>query len=108
MGRHTLRISIQEDDQAIAVNLEGRLTGPWVAELQGAWQELIPRICERKLSLDLRNMTYADADGKRVLREIVDRTRVELIASSPWSRYLADEISTNKQNHEEVEGGNIA
>jgi anti-anti-sigma regulatory factor len=108
MGQPTLRISIQENDQAIVLNLEGRLAGPWVAELQRVWNELMPRIHGKKLSLDLRNLTYSDAGGKRVLSEIAEVTRAELVASSPWTRYLADEIRTNKTNQEEAKGESIA
>jgi hypothetical protein len=95
-GQHTLRISIQESDQSIGFILEGRIVGPWVEELKRAWMELVPRLRGKQLRLDLRNVTYSDAGGKNVLREIVDRTQAELITSSPWTQYLAEEIRNNK------------
>lgn len=108
MGQLTLRISIQESDQTIGFVLEGRVAGPWVAELKRAWTELIPRLSGKKLKLDLRNVTYSDAGGKLVLREIVDRTQAELVTGTPWTQYLAEEIRTNRGRVEEAERGSNA
>jgi len=55
-----LRISTSEDEQAVAITLEGRVAGPWVDELMGAWKALAPRVAARKLLLDLRGVTFAD------------------------------------------------
>jgi ABC-type transporter Mla MlaB component len=107
-GQLTLRISIQESDQTIGFILEGRVAGPWVTELQRAWQELIPRLRGRKLSLDLRNVTYTDAGGKCVLCEIFTRTEAEIVASSPLTQYLANEIRMSKQTMKESERGKHA
>ena len=108
MGQHTLRISIQENEQTIGFILEGRVAGPWVAELKRAWTELIPRLCGKKVSLDLRNVTYTDASGKCVLCEIFSRTKADLLTSSPLTQYLAEEIRNSKKNGEESERGNHA
>jgi hypothetical protein len=48
------------------------------------------------VSIDLRNVTYADAAGKQVLREIYAQTHVKFIVSSPWTQYLADEITQSE------------
>ena len=95
-----LRITTQEDEQAIEITLEGRIAGPWVAEISRAWRETAPRLASRKLSLDLRNVTYADALGKQALRHIHAQSNAELIVSTPWTQYLADEIRTNSLRRE--------
>jgi len=91
-GRHTLRITIQNDENTIAITLEGRVAGPWVAELSRAWLETAPLLGPKSLTIDLRNVMYADVSGKQVLREIYSQTHAKLIANSPWAQYLADEI----------------
>ena len=96
MGQHTLRISIQESDQSIGFILEGRVAGPWVEELKRAWMELVPRVRGKHVQLDLRNVIYSDAAGKKVLSEIVGSSQAELITSSPWTQYLAQEISNRR------------
>jgi hypothetical protein len=95
-----LRITTQEDEQAIEITLEGRIAGPWVAEISRAWMETAPRLASRKLSLDLRNVTYADALGKQALRHIHAQSGAELIVSTPWTQYLAEEIRNNSTSRE--------
>lgn len=91
-GRHTLKITIQNDEKEVSITLEGRVAGPWVAELNRVWVDLAPQLKNRTLSIDLRNVIYADASGKQVLREIYAQTHARLIASSPWAQFLAEEI----------------
>jgi len=95
-----LRITTQENEKAIEITLEGRIAGPWVAEISRAWMETAPRLASRKLSLDLRNVTYADALGKQALRHIHAQSGAELIVSTPWTQYLAEEIRNNSTSRE--------
>lgn len=93
-GRHTLKITIQNDDSEMSMTLEGRVAGPWVAELNRVWVELAAsQLGSKTFSIDLQNVIYADAPGKQVLREIYAQTHARLIASSPWAQYLAEEIT---------------
>lgn len=92
MGRHTLKITIQDGDKEVGITLEGRVAGPWVAELNRVWTETAPQLGSRTVSIDLRNVIFADPAGKKVLREIYSQTHAKLIASSPWAQYLAEEI----------------
>jgi anti-anti-sigma regulatory factor len=73
--------------------LEGRVAGPWADELSRTWTELAPSVGTRKLSIDLRNATYADGSGIRVLREIYSSTTADLVTSTPWTQYLAEEVT---------------
>ncbi len=102
-----LRITIQEEPEAVAIKLEGRVAGPWAEELSRFWVETTPRIASRKLSLDLRQVTYADAEGERVLKRICSERETELVASTPWTQYLAEEIKKKSaDNSQEAEDGN--
>lgn len=93
MGQHTLRITINQTQAATLLTLEGRVAGPWAAELGRVWQERSSRLAQTKLSIDLSNVTYADADGTRVLREIYSQSQPELLAFTPWTQHLAREIA---------------
>lgn len=96
MGQDTLKITIQNSEKEIEITLEGRVAGPWVAELNRVWVETAPQLGDRALSIDLRNVTYADAPGKQLLREIYSQTHARLVASSPWAQYLAEEITQSQ------------
>ena len=86
------------------VKLEGRVAGPWANELDRLWQQTAPKLAERNLSLDLRETTYADADGIRILRTIYSQTRAEFLTGTPWTQYLAEEVARKNSQQTEVEG----
>ena len=87
-----LRITIHEKESEMELVLEGRVVGPWVEELDRVWVETAPRLGSRKLSIDLRNVTYADSGGKRVLRYIFSQSGAELVANSLGIQDLAGEV----------------
>lgn len=89
-----LKITILETESAMKLKLEGRITGPWAEELERAWVEASQKLGAKKLTIDLRDVTYADARGKGILRNIVSQTNAELVTGTLWTQYLADEIGT--------------
>jgi hypothetical protein len=70
-----------------------------VEELEREWKKVAERLQGKKLSLDLRDLTYSDAAGKRVLREMFSQSRAELLTNSDWSQFLADEIRNCTNTH---------
>lgn len=58
---------------------------------------------EKRLSLDLRNVTYSDAEGTQVLKDIYAQTNAELVAGSLWAEYLANTITNTKSDPIEKE-----
>ena len=88
-----LRITIEQNEKAMAIKLEGRIAGPWAAELSRVWERTAPSLAARKLSIDLRDATYSDVDGTRILRTIYHQTGAELVSGTPWTQYLAEEVA---------------
>jgi anti-anti-sigma regulatory factor len=107
MSQHTLKITVKESDKTIGITLEGRVAGPWVAELSRVWVETAPHLESRQLILDIRNVTYADAAGLEALRGICAQTRPLVAAGTPWTEYLAGEIKEKESDgvDEEVAHG---
>jgi len=101
MGQHTLRVTIEQtkqSDGATVITLEGRVAGPWAAELGRVWNERAPRLAQSKVSIDLSNVIYADAEGIQVLKSIYVQTQPELIAPTPWTRHLAEQIAAKSND----------
>jgi outer membrane protein TolC len=48
--------------------LEGKLAGPWVAELQNSWD--MERATAKQIFLDLNEVTFVDGDGKALLTKL--------------------------------------
>jgi anti-anti-sigma factor len=88
-----LRISIEENVEVLEIKLEGRIAGPWAAELDRVWVETAPRLATRKLVLDLSSVTYADPAGAQVLGQIYKQTHADLLAGTLWTQSLAEQIS---------------
>ncbi len=101
-NQHTLRVTLEENDGAITLKLEGRVVGPWAAELGRFWEEASPAMKAKQLSLDLRDTTFADARGIRILRTIYSQTGAQILVGTPWTQYLAEEVT---RNHDESGAG---
>ncbi|MGC9949008.1 MAG: TolC family protein [Bryobacteraceae bacterium] len=84
-----LRITIQESAQASTFKLEGKLTGPWVRELEQAWTSATPG---HLLTVDLADVTFIDCAGKDLLARMHEGGAT-LIAHSPMNRSIVDEIA---------------
>ncbi|MFZ0303386.1 MAG: hypothetical protein WAL75_11900 [Terracidiphilus sp.] len=98
-----LRITVQENATELVIKLEGRIAGPWAAELDRLWEETKPTLNARKLALDLRDTTFADAGGIRMLRAIFSQTQAAILTSTPWTQYLADEVTSKNTQPLETE-----
>jgi anti-anti-sigma regulatory factor len=98
-----LRISIEENVEALEIKLEGRIAGPWAEELGRVWVETAPRLASRKLVLDLNSVTYADEDGTNVLGQIYTQTSAEILAGTLWAQSLAEQITRGRAHSENQE-----
>jgi ABC-type transporter Mla MlaB component len=84
-----LRISVVESSRiAVTLRVEGRITGPWVEELRTACNV---HTCpdDGQVSLELADISFADAAGIALLRELRNRG-VGLIRTSP---FLAEQLN---------------
>jgi anti-anti-sigma regulatory factor len=48
----------------------GQLTGPWVSELRSNWERTRSESAGRKRVVDLRDVTFIDESGQRLLNEM--------------------------------------
>jgi anti-anti-sigma regulatory factor len=95
-----LRITLEENTEATTLRLEGRVAGPWAAELSRVWEQTLPRVSARPFYLDLRETTYADAGGIQVLRAIFSQTGATILTGTPWTQYLAQRVK--RENAEAI------
>jgi ABC-type transporter Mla MlaB component len=87
LRKRVLRISITEAaDEQVTLQLDGQMSGRWV--------ELLQKTCEvqmkkaARVTIDLKNVSFADRDGIALIRSLTAR-RVELLNASP---FLAEQI----------------
>jgi outer membrane protein TolC/ABC-type transporter Mla MlaB component len=87
-----LRITTTETDERVMLKLEGKLSGPWAAELEQCWRTASPA---KRLVLDLSGVTFVDPAGKKVLCAIATAGG-QLVGSGLVPKSLVDEICTDK------------
>jgi anti-anti-sigma regulatory factor len=89
--KQMLKISMNHETALATLKVEGRVVGPWAAELGKTWRGMWAMSKQPTLQLDLRGVTYVDSNGARVLREIVRSTGAEVFADSPLTQYFANQ-----------------
>jgi anti-anti-sigma regulatory factor len=86
-----LRITVDKNSRATTVRLEGRLTGPWVEELERSWRALAADAADGRVCVDLTDVTFIGEEGKRLL-ETLYLEGAKLKACGCANRRLIDEI----------------
>ena len=86
-----LKISIISDsDQAIQFQLEGKLVGPWVEELQRLSDEALSH--QKAVSLDLEKVWFVDPRGVALLRDLA-RKQVSQVNCSQFVTQQLKEVA---------------
>jgi hypothetical protein len=68
-----LKISTIEGHTERRLIVEGKLVGPWAAELRSAWERLSMDLLERRLVVDMRHVTAISQEGENVLFELIQK-----------------------------------
>ena len=63
-----LRITTHDQTDVLALQVEGKLAGPWVAILRDCWEQQSSLAHGRVIELDLRAVTFVDAEGRNCLQ----------------------------------------
>lgn len=86
-----LRITCHCEENGTTLELEGRLAGAWVTELQRVWRET-EQTGKRPIVVNLAAVSYVDADGKRLLSDMC-RAGIGFEASGCLMRWLVDDMT---------------
>ncbi len=86
-----LRITTEKKRGKILLSVEGRLAGPWVAALEQCWRELHAASPREKFHVNLCGVSFIDAAGKVLLKEI-HRRGGQLIAEGCLNQSIVHEI----------------
>ena len=97
-----LRVTVTKKRGKTILNVEGRLAGPWVAALEQCWRGRTPG---EKLCVDLCAVSFIDAAGKLLLKEI-HQEGGKLVAEGCLNQSIVEEIcgSRRQSKSERPEG----
>jgi hypothetical protein len=65
-----LRFSYAQSEDGERWNLCGHLAGPWVDELRSFWRRVRDRAPRAKAVVDLRDVTFIDESGEKLLADM--------------------------------------
>ena len=86
-----LRITIATNQNAKTLRVEGRLTGPWVDELERTWRGATSDPAAVQVWVDLTDVTFVGEDGKRLM-EVMYGEGTRFKAAGCATRRLVEEI----------------
>jgi ABC-type transporter Mla MlaB component len=87
-----LRITVHDTPPVLTFQLEGRLAGPWLRELEACWQGTLARQHEPIVRVDLTGVTFIDAAGQACLAAM-HRQGAEFIAPDCLTKAVVAEIT---------------
>jgi anti-anti-sigma regulatory factor len=90
--RTMLRITTHDNPACLTFQLEGKLGGPWVQELEDCWQKTLAGRHRAVVRVDLRGVTSVDAAGKEVLAALHARG-AEFVAAGCAMRAVVAEVT---------------
>ena len=87
-----LRITVHDNPESLTFQLEGRLAGLWVRELEGCWRSTAASQGKPVLRFDLTGVTFIDAAGRRFLAAM-HRLGAEFVAADCLTKAVVAEIT---------------
>jgi len=84
-----LKITTQIGATGTIFELEGKLAGPWVQELEGCWRQAV--IGDQQVRVMLKAVTFIDSKGRKLLAEM-HRQGAELAAEEFMMKTIIEEI----------------
>jgi hypothetical protein len=91
-----LKITTKTSPAGTVFEVEGKLAGPWVQELEGCWREVSNS--ERSVRVMLCGITFIDDKGRDLLVEMY-RHGAELVADGCMNKAIVEEI-IRENDHE--------
>jgi anti-anti-sigma regulatory factor len=86
-----LRITVITETERTVLKLEGKLGGPWVAELERCWRMAMHGCHNEPILIDLSDVSFVDSAGKELIRNMYGRG-VELAVAGPLMTSIVSEI----------------
>jgi anti-anti-sigma regulatory factor len=87
-----LRITTHDTPGCLTFQLEGKLAGPWVRELEDCWQKTLAGHRRPVVRVDLRGVTFLDAAGKEFLAALHARG-AEFVAAGCAMKAVVAEVT---------------
>jgi anti-anti-sigma regulatory factor len=86
-----LKITLHDSAGEFRLNLEGRLAGPWVRELELCWRTASSTTEGRRTVVDLADVDFVDPAGEELLANL-HTAGVELVGDTPLICAMLEQV----------------
>jgi ABC-type transporter Mla MlaB component len=94
-----LRITVHHNSQSVTFQLEGRLSRPWLQELDRCWRRTLVGKEKPALCVDLTGLTFVDDAGKACLAAMYHEG-ADFIADDCLTKSIVEEIRHERNGRE--------
>ena len=91
-----LRITVTDEPKEQRWTLQGRLSGPWVAQLKSNWEKSHGQNGTRNCVVDVSGVTFVDLDGERVLAAMI-KDGAQFIATGVYTKHVLEMLEKRRQ-----------
>jgi anti-anti-sigma regulatory factor len=99
-----MRITLVPESKPPTLKLEGKLSGPWVNELQHSWNEIRQSDHLPKVAVDLTEVTFVSPEGKQLL-EAMFQQGADLRSRSLMTQFILGQIKNNASQEDVARNG---
>jgi hypothetical protein len=96
-----LKISIVEGRTGLRLTVEGKLVGPWVAELRRACEKARAHLRDRELVIELKHLTAISQEGENVLFELM-QGGVKFRCRGVFTKHVLKQVARRAGNPREA------
>lgn len=93
-----LKITVRNDGTEQTLLVEGKLAGPWAAELESAWNQARQADRSRRILVDITGVILIDPRGEAALTAMIAEG-ARLIAKGLYSGYIAKQLMRGRRVH---------
>jgi hypothetical protein len=86
-----LKITLHDSAGEFRLNLEGRLAGPWVRELELCWRTASSTTAGRRTVVDLADVDFVDPAGEELLASL-HTEGAELVGDTPLICAMLEQV----------------
>lgn len=88
------RATVEHHDGLVMLRIEGRLSGPCLAELENCWRQMTANNGKGQLIVDLHEVTFVSSEGKQLLEKFC-RAGAQLTGDGLMTRALVEQITSS-------------
>jgi anti-anti-sigma regulatory factor len=86
------RATVEHDGELVTLRIEGRLSGPCLAELENCWRQMVHGNGSHRIVVDLTEVTFVSSQGKQLLERLC-RAGARLTGDGLMTRALVEQIT---------------